>query len=420
MLVRMVGKLREFAANLALAAGAGLVCLLVLEFVVFRYILVPDDLLPNTTINTVVRYEPNRKAVFRYPDGTETRVAINAQGWNSRHANYEPEKPSGTTRIAVIGDSYVHNKFVNPEQSFTALLEDQLNASGRPAQVYRFGMDGAPLSQYLHVLRTEVLKYKPDVVVVPLIHNDFDEMYRGLKSRYASSFMKLRKSDCNTVVEVPPSDFKPGLADKLRRFATFRYLYYETNLYLYAKRWINALYWGGSEDWDPAFVSSAVDIRKINDHDNNRYFARYVTQQFKSLSETHGFKLLFVMDAVREAIYEGRVPMDYEVGRLNKIAREVSGEFNVPFVDLQDMFAADYAVHKQRFEFPYDWHWNVRANRLIANLLTAEVQKLLLAPMQSPSPIQSSGVGSSDKTLGPPARPTESATVTEAAYVRRQ
>jgi hypothetical protein len=375
---------------MALALGAAAVCLLVLEFVVFRYILVPDDLLPNKTIDTVVRYEPNRRATFRYPDGSETRVTINAQGWNSRHNRYEVAKPDGTRRVAVIGDSYVHNKFVNPEQSFTALLEDKLTASGETAQVYRFGMDGAPLSQYLHVLRTEVLKYDPDVVVIPLIHNDFDEMYRGIKTRYASSFMKLRKSDCGTVVEIPPSTFRPGLADKLRRFATFRYLYYETNLYLYAKRWINALYWGGNEDWDPAFVSSAVDIRKINDHEANRFFARYVMREFQKLSAEHGFKLLFIMDGVRDAIYERREPMDYEVGRLNKIAREVTGEFGIPFVDLHEAFAADYAVYGKRFEFPYDWHWNMRANQLIADVLKGKVTELLTLPERSA--FRSSGV----------------------------
>ena len=44
-------------------------------------------------------------------------------------------------------------------------------------------MDGAPLSQYPHVLRRDVPAFKPDVVLVQLIHNDFDESYRFLKTR---------------------------------------------------------------------------------------------------------------------------------------------------------------------------------------------------------------------------------------------
>ena len=55
------------------------------------------------------------------------------------------------------------------------MIERQLRQAGVEAEVLRFGMDGAPLSQYLNVLRREVRAFKPDVVLVQLIHNDFDE-----------------------------------------------------------------------------------------------------------------------------------------------------------------------------------------------------------------------------------------------------
>jgi hypothetical protein len=69
------------------------------------------------------------------------------------------------------------------------VIERELTGAGVAAEVLRFGMDGAPLSQYLHLLRREVRAFKPDVVLVQLIHNDFDESYRFLETRYASSFL---------------------------------------------------------------------------------------------------------------------------------------------------------------------------------------------------------------------------------------
>jgi hypothetical protein len=364
--MRMAGW-KEGLANTSLVACSVLVCLLLLEFVFFRFVLLPDDLLPNVTIDGVVRYAPGTNATFRHPGGRETRVTINAQGWNSTKPHYPLEKQPGRLRVVVIGDSYVHGAFVNVEDGFPALLENKLSTSGQPAEVFRFGMDGAPLSQYLHVLRAEVLKYDPDVVVVPLIHNDFDESYRFLKTRYASSFMKLAEAGPDRAIEeIPPTPFQPGLADRLRAWNTFRYVYYETGLFLHAKRWVSRYFWGGEEDWDPAFVSSAVDIRKIGDHARNRHFARYVLAEMKRLSERAGFELVFVMDAVRDAIYEGRRPSDYAVGRLNQIARELTAELGLPFMDLQDAFQRDYATYGQRFEFPYDWHWNERANEIVA------------------------------------------------------
>ena len=366
----MSPRLKARLGNLGLLAVSVVATLAVLEHGVFRYLLPPDDLLENVTINGVVRYMPNTRATFRHPDGRTSLVTVNADGWNSTKPGYPAAKPAGRTRIAVIGDSYVHGAFINVEEAFPEVMESGLRAKGLDVEVYRFGMDGAPLSQYLHVLRREVLAYRPDVVVVPLIHNDFDESYRQLKTRYASSFMKLTRTGDGGIVEVPPGEFGYGLADALRGYRTFRYLYYKTNLYLHAKGIVSRVFWGGNEDWKPEFVSSAVDIRKIGDHASNRLFAHYVMAEMKQLSLEHGFKLAFVMDGVREAVYAKRKPGEYEVGMLNRIAADITRQLDLPFVDLQDTFARDYARHGQRFEFAYDWHWDAHANRLVAGAVS--------------------------------------------------
>ena len=367
----MRAKLGQWAKN-ALASGVSLlVCFLVLELVVFRSILVPDDVLPNVSINGVVRYMPRTTATFRHPDGRETLVRINEDGWNSTKSSYSRVKQPGLLRVAVVGDSYVHGAFINTEDGFPEVLERELNKAGVAAEVLRFGMDGAPLSQYLNMLRREVRQFRPDIVVVQLIHNDFDESYRFLQTRTGSSFMKLALDAPGRPVEIAPVDFKPGAADILRNSATFRYLYYKTNAYLTLKHLISRLYWGGNEDWKPEFVSSAVDIRRIADHDKNRLAARHVFAEMKAIAEQDGFKLAVIMDGVREAIYDGRPVSSYEVGRLNQIAADVTAELGLPFLDLQGVFQRDWSVNRQRLEYSYDWHWNERAN-LIAGMAIAK------------------------------------------------
>jgi hypothetical protein len=154
------------------------------------------------------------------------------------------------------------------------VIKRELTGAGVAAEVLRFGMDGAPLSQYLHLLRREVRAFKPDVVLVQLIHNDFDESYRFLETRYASSFLKIGFDQAGRPFEIEPADSRPGMADRLRAFNTFRYLYYKTNAYLRFKRFVSRYWWGGEEEYAPQFVSSAVDVRKIADHVNNRRVAR--------------------------------------------------------------------------------------------------------------------------------------------------
>lgn len=375
-------KLKRLLANLALTAGSVLVCLMFLEQVVFRFVLLPDDVLGNVSVSGVVRYEPNTRAVFRHPDGTQTLATINSSGWNSTHPAYMKAREPGKLRVAVVGDSYVHGAFVNVEGGFPEVVERKLNAAGARAEVFRFGMDGAPLSQYLHMLRHEVRQYKPDIVVAMLIHNDFDETYRFLKTRYASSFLKVSTDEAGAAMELPPADFKPGLADKLRQFRTFRYLYYKTNAYLSLKSLISRFYWGGNEEFAEKWVQSAVDIRKIADHAKNRFFAEYVMRQMQQIAREDGFDLVFVMDGVREAVYSGLEASNYEVGKLNAVAADVTSALGLPFLDLQATFRADYVRFKKRFEFAYDWHWNGHANRLVGEA----VAKLLLQRRKLVSP----------------------------------
>jgi GDSL-like Lipase/Acylhydrolase family len=379
-------RLRGWLGNLFLVLCSLSACLLLCELVIFRYIFVPDDVLHNVTIDGVVRYVPGTRAVMRHADKSTSLITINSHGWNSTKPSYTLEKPAGKLRIAVVGDSYVHGGFIDVDKGFPEVLEKELALRGTKADVLRFGIDGAPLSQYLHVVRSEVVRYKPDVVVIPIIHNDFDESYRFMHTRTGSSFLKFGQDAQGNVIELAPADFKKGMADKLRNFRTFRYLYYKTNAYLKLKWLVSKVYWGGSAEWNDAFISSAVDIRNLQGQDRViRLYTHYALSQLKALSQQHGFRLLFTMDAVREAVYSGRDPATYEVGRLNALMAEMTAAMRLPFVDLHAAFAQDYKKHGTRFDFPFDWHWNELGNDIVATVIAD--QMLAPVPLAAAAPV---------------------------------
>jgi hypothetical protein len=87
------------------------------------------------------------------------------------------------------------------------------------------------------------------------------------------------------------------------------------------------------------------------------------------------------MDGVRDAIYAGEAPDSYEVGKRNGLVGEVASELDIPFFDLHATFADHYARNQQRFEFAYDWHWNVLGNRLVGEAIA---RVLLRDPGHSP------------------------------------
>ena len=376
-------KHKEAIANLTLLGGALLFCFLIFEFVIFKYILKTSDVIPNTSLNNIVRYEPGATATLYEPDGQSHNVSINKQGWHSTKKRYLTTKRPGITRIAVIGDSYVQASAVNTEEAFAEIIEQELNRKGYNTEVYRFGIDGAPLTQYLYMLREEALKYKPDLVVVQLIHNDFDESYRFLYGRYASSFMKL-KMDGSTIKEVAPEPYKPGWVDFLKNSRSFRYLYYQTGLAVLVRRMIN------KEEEDKideknkpkhGFVQSAIDVRNITDQTSIKKATSYVFKELHRLSKKHNFKLLITMDPVREAIYAGKDPSDYEANQLNVIAKSIAKQEGVSFLDLRTAMSKHYTANKQKFEFPWDWHWNKLGNEVAGKAIAKDLElQFLLTP----------------------------------------
>jgi hypothetical protein len=97
-----------------------------------------------------------------------TYVRINSVGLRDReHAGV---KPPNALRIAVLGDSYAEAMQVPMEDTFWAVLENQLNScpssAGRTIEVINFGVSGYGTAQELIMLRRRVWAYEPDLILL--------------------------------------------------------------------------------------------------------------------------------------------------------------------------------------------------------------------------------------------------------------
>ena len=111
-------------------------------------------------------------------------VSINSDGWRDREHAFK--KPPNTLRIAVLGDSYTEAMQVNEDETFSAILEKELqrcgNLQGRKVEVLNFGISGFGTTQELLTLRHRVWKYSPDVVLLAFTTgNDVSDNSRKLK-----------------------------------------------------------------------------------------------------------------------------------------------------------------------------------------------------------------------------------------------
>ena len=109
---------------------------------------------------------PDTQGVYRREGHSFLR--INSDGF--RGPDYPKEKPPGTVRVAVIGDSYVEAMQVAEHKTFTSVIQRHLSADpllhGKKVEALNFGIDGYGTAQELITLRDHVWAYQPDIVVL--------------------------------------------------------------------------------------------------------------------------------------------------------------------------------------------------------------------------------------------------------------
>ncbi len=342
-------------------ASLGLFILLA-ELLLFRFVLQPGDAPQNSFSEGLLRYAPNQQGTWRVGDDVAAAYRINAQGWNSGHESYALKKSENVRRIAIIGDSYVEALQVPYAQS----LAEQLERSGNGRdQVYRFGISGAPLSHYLAMARHVAQTYHPDMIVLVLLHNDFDESFNVVAGRYTSSFQKFRMEANQVTEEIAPVPYRATWSDWVRQTATVRYLYYRQRITpssLLARFRSSATIYQANVD-SAAVSALRAPIRGATD---------YAFDQLALLSQRYGFKLLLLMDGDRQAIYADADAVNlYEHGALwlNHMAAEAARQAGVPFIDLHPRFAGEWRQYGQKFNSTSDNHWNENGHRVAAQAL---------------------------------------------------
>jgi hypothetical protein len=119
----------------------------------------------------------------------ETYIKINSDGLRDRE--HAKEKPPGTLRVAVLGDSYAEALQVPLENTFWSVAEGRLQSScgglgGRRVEFINFGVSGFSTARELITLRRRVWQYSPDVVMLLVTTgNDIRDNSKILSGKYA-------------------------------------------------------------------------------------------------------------------------------------------------------------------------------------------------------------------------------------------
>jgi hypothetical protein len=148
-------------------------------------------------------YEPDESRGYSLRPGMEgwyrkegeAFVRVNSDGLRDRE--HSKEKPAGTLRVAVVGDSYAEAFQVSQDKAFWSVMERRLQGCaaprGRRVEVINFGVSGYGTAQELITLREKVWAYSPDVVLLAVTtNNDLIDNSRVLKGTDEIPYFTLR------------------------------------------------------------------------------------------------------------------------------------------------------------------------------------------------------------------------------------
>ncbi len=347
--------MRRAFRNLVLITVPTCLLLVVLLEVIFRTV-IPAAEIPykSSGSENVLRYDPNRTATGVFTAGmlAQQRASwrINNEGWPSA-IDYAPA-PHDKPLIAVIGDSFVEAQQVDPDENFVAVLRRQL---GTDYIVYGFGMQGAALSQYLHVARYVRERFHPDVLVFNVVHNDFDESLRSLF--YHPTYLQLSYTDgAFRETQVLPYS-SPPRNQLIRTSALARYL------------WLNAHIGGLTEVIRRGGELNAnIEVdRAAANRESIKGAVSYVLQRLRA--ENPEIPLVFLVDAPRFDLYAGRLETSNVIW-LNGLLADACDNISRCFLlDLSDSFSEAFRQDSIRFESPYDAHWNEHGHAVVGRAL---------------------------------------------------
>jgi lysophospholipase L1-like esterase len=155
-----------------------------------------------TYINRDIFFHKNKSYVY-FKDLYGVEVKINSKGL--RDYEYSYEKPVGTYRILVLGDSIAFGWGVNFSNIYSKLLEKKLNINN-PKEKYEIinsGVINYQLNEELFYLKNEGFKYSPDLIILGYFVDDAKInkrlSYNWLeKNSYLLAFLKSKLMAINS------------------------------------------------------------------------------------------------------------------------------------------------------------------------------------------------------------------------------
>lgn len=122
--------------------------------------------------------EVGRILLPRLEGATMPKNTVDSNEYGLREESFAVPKPTGTTRIVLLGDSFVFGASVPKEERFGVFLAQMLRQRAKvkgAVEVLHVGMSSWNIRAEVSYLQRNISNFQPDLVVQVLVSNDLDD-----------------------------------------------------------------------------------------------------------------------------------------------------------------------------------------------------------------------------------------------------
>ena len=301
---------------------------------------------------------PGRQGWYR---SSEVSVFITINSHGLRDSEHGYDKPEGTCRVLLLGDSFVEGMQVPLAQTVGRQLEGLLNGPGRTSfEVINGGVAGFGSDRELLFYQAEGRAYHPDLVALFFFRNDpFD----NTSSPYASiGPRKLR-----TLAASPEEN--PGLAAMARSWLWDRFI----TVRLGALAWVRI---GGLVHPGPPSTGEPDSVYRVPVPADveaawNLTLARL--QELQDAVEEDGAQLILVDVPDVQSLGPIRSEPGYSMDQVSLRLGEIADGLGIAYLDLLPAFSAQEELTPATLYWPKDEHWTSAGHRLAAQIVSEQL-----------------------------------------------
>lgn len=326
------------------------------------------------------KFVPNANTRVEQPDFSYIQH-VNKIGLRGKDTAFQ--KPPHHYRILMLGDSFTMGKGVEDDQTFSALLEEELNQEKKCGativEVLNGGVDSYAPILSLFQLSTDLSRLEVDLVLLNL---DVSDLLQETVYRKEAAYDKEGR-----IIGVPGRERQKSLSEHIRfwidqhTFFTRLILFYLNNLMGYRDFTVQGMVTRANPEllkytladdqedrtsqWDQLFASIAM-IKEVVEK-RGQQFALVVYPWGHQVRDTEWVPGRFYW------ISEGAVPSDRYLETIAHYARDRK-------IQLVNVFPAFRSYQGQKpLYFKYDMHWTPEGHKVMASALKEYLLKTTLA-----------------------------------------